>query len=268
LAAKREKKNPQKVKANAIAVVEPVTPNQLLQLAVETKADVAHLEKLMDLQFKWEANQARKVYVKALSNFRADCPIIPRTLKGYNSNYAGLSETLEHIKGLLSIHGLSHSWRTQQVDQVVSVTCRLTHVEGHYEETSLSAMPDTSGNKNSIQAIGSTVSYLERYTLFALLGLASQDMDDDAQGMDKPTAQQKMIENLIIEAWNNYAEKKAKLLSPGSEIVFEKFKDELRAKYTALGAAEKASFHWTAKDIEHLAETIDVNKVVVKKKNG
>jgi hypothetical protein len=57
---------------------------------------------------------------------------------------------------------------------------------GHSESTSLTAAPDTSGSKNSIQAVGSTITYLERYTLLALTGLAAQGQDDDGQAMEAP----------------------------------------------------------------------------------
>ena len=43
----------------------------------------------------------------------------------------------------------------------------------------MSAAPDTSGSKNSIQALGSAQTYLQRYTLYAILGLASGDADND-----------------------------------------------------------------------------------------
>src|SRR5690606_5500273 len=39
---------------------------------------------------------------------------------------------------------------------------------------------DSSGSKNAIQAIGSTLTYLQRYTLIQALGLAASD-DDDGQ---------------------------------------------------------------------------------------
>jgi enoyl-[acyl-carrier-protein] reductase (NADH) len=56
----------------------------------------------------------------------------------------------------------------------------ITHEQGHSETTSLSAGADDSGKKNNIQAIASTVSYLERYTFLAATGLTAKDMDDDA----------------------------------------------------------------------------------------
>ena len=43
----------------------------------------------------------------------------------------------------------------------------------------MTASPDDSGGKNAIQSIGSTVSYLQRYTILALAGLATREMDDD-----------------------------------------------------------------------------------------
>jgi len=81
----------------------------------------------------------------------------------------------------MSKHGLSASWHTKQDNGAVSVTCTITHLMGHKESVTLSAPPDNSGSKNNIQAIGSTVTYLQRYTLFAITGIAAADQDDDGQ---------------------------------------------------------------------------------------
>lgn len=161
---------------------EPVTPMQMLQIAVQQGADLDKLQKLMDLQERWEKNESKKAYVSAMSKFRSKCPTINKDKKGHNTMYAGLAGTLETINSLLSECGLSHSWVTQQKDNSITVQCCVTHVQGHTECTSLTAGPDKTGAKNDIQAVGSTVTYLERYTLFAILGLASAEMDDDGNG--------------------------------------------------------------------------------------
>ena len=161
------------------APVVPITPMQMLEIAVQQGADLDKLKQLMDLNDRYEAAQAKKAYNVAMSAFRAECPIIDRTREGHNSKYAGLAEALEQIKELISRNGLSHGWKTNQEIGYVTVECTVTHVDGHQESTSLTAEPDLSGNKNSIQAIGSSVSYLQRYTLFAILGLAAKDQDDD-----------------------------------------------------------------------------------------
>ena len=172
----------------------PATPSRLLEMAVSQNADIDKLEKLMAMQERWEANEARKAYAKAISEFRNDCPQIARTRDGHNNKYAGLSETLEKIQPVLSAHGLSHSWRTEQTDNRIRVTCSVSHFDGHTESTSLAAAPDNSGSKQAIQAIGSTVAYLERYTLYAILGLSSREMDNDGEAVSQAITEDQAME--------------------------------------------------------------------------
>jgi hypothetical protein len=81
------------------------------------------------------------------------------------------------------------------------VTCRISHEKGHFEETSISAMADDSGAKNPIQAVGSTISYLQRYSCLALTGLATYDQDNDGVTEEQKIDQNKVdiIKKLIVE---------------------------------------------------------------------
>lgn len=165
-----------------VATEEPtneITPMSLIQQAQAGNASVEHMSQLLDLQMRWEANEARKAFNVAMSRFRNEAPNIRKTRKAHNSTYAGLAESVSVVKPLLAKYGLSHRWSTHQDGDQVTVTCTVSHVQGHSESTSLTAGHDKTGSKNSIQAIGSTVSYLERYSLYAILGLASTDHDDD-----------------------------------------------------------------------------------------
>ena len=74
---------------------------------------------------------------------------------------------------------------------MIRVTCVLSHILGHSERVTLQASPDQSGGKNNIQAVGSTVTYLERYTLLAVTGLATAEQDDDGGYVGFITADQK-----------------------------------------------------------------------------
>jgi hypothetical protein len=167
-------------------------PGKLLTLAVEKGASIEMLEKLMALQERHEANEARKAYHEAMAAFKADPPTIVKSkvvdfsTKGGRTSYrhADLAEAAAIIGKELSKHGLSAAWRTNQDGGNIQVTCEITHILGHTEKTSLTAPPDTSGSKNAIQAIASTVTYLERYVLLALTGLAAQDADDDGMGAE------------------------------------------------------------------------------------
>lgn len=166
-------------------VVVQTTPAQLLNIAIEKGADLDKLEKLMDLQVRWEQGNARKAYHEAMTAFKANPPEIEKDKKvSYGNtkyNHASLSNVTAKINSELSKYGLSASWTTAQNDKGVTVTCKISHILGHSEETSLTAGLDKSGAKNDIQALGSTISYLERYTILALTGLATSEMDDDGQ---------------------------------------------------------------------------------------
>lgn len=170
---------------NSVAVTQ-TTPAHLLNIAIEKGADLDKLEKLMDLQMRWEQSNARKAYHEAMAQFKSNPPEIEKDKKvAYGNtkyNHASLSNVTAKINSELSKYGLSASWTTTQTDKGVTVTCKISHVLGHSEETSLTAGLDKSGAKNDIQALGSTISYLERYTILALTGLATSEMDDDGQG--------------------------------------------------------------------------------------
>jgi len=164
-----------------------VTPMDLLQKAMDSNADLDKLEKLMDMQERWETSEARKAFVKALNNFKANPPEILKDKKIAHSgkhiaDYAGLDQVSRVIGAALSERGISHRWNTDQAEGQIKVTCILTHDLGHSEITALQAGADTSGAKNNIQAIGSTVTYLQRYTLLAATGMSVGDVDDDGNG--------------------------------------------------------------------------------------
>jgi len=162
------------------------SPAEMIRMAVAGNANLDQLEKLLNLQEKWEGTEAKKAYNKAMSDFKANPPKINKDKKvGYKTtagnvgySHASLYNVTNKINSDLSKYGLSASWTTKQNGMIV-VTCRITHVKGHSEETTLSAPSDTTGSKNAIQAIGSTISYLCRYTLLCLTGLATYDQDDD-----------------------------------------------------------------------------------------
>lgn len=173
------------------------SPADLIRQAVARGADLEKLSSLLDLQIKWETNEARKAFQVAMAAFKTNPPNIGKDKKVSFGNtkysHASLFNVVNQITKELSKHGLSASWETHQNGQI-GVTCRITHVLGHSQETTLQAPADTSGSKNAIQAIGSTISYLQRYSLLAVLGLAAHDMDDDGvKSDDVPITEEQIV---------------------------------------------------------------------------
>lgn len=191
--------------ASAVVPLAPTTPMAMLDRAVQSGASIEVLTKLMDLQERWEKNQARKAFEEALAAARADFkPIIKgrevdfTSQKGRtNYRYEDLGGIANAVDPILARHGLSYRYRTtSNINEPITVTC-IVFGYGHSEENTLSAGRDESGNKNSIQAVASTVTYLERYTLKAALGLAASNDDDGKAAADTgPTITDEQVAEL------------------------------------------------------------------------
>ncbi len=183
-------------------VVKSKSPAELIAAAVSKDTDLDKLEKLLVLQERWEAGESKKAYHTAMSEFKANPPKIEKDHQVSYGNtkykHATLANITEKINTSLSKQGLSASWTTKQNGQIM-VTCRITHIMGHSEETTLAADADTSGSKNAIQAIGSAITYLQRYTLLSLTGLAAHDQDDDGKSVkDQVVTEEEMG---ILDDW-------------------------------------------------------------------
>ncbi|MCK5610624.1 ERF family protein [Candidatus Pacearchaeota archaeon] len=154
-----------------------VDMNKILTFIVE-KGDVVQLEKMIEWQERNEAKEARKLYLVAMAAFKADPPKIIKDVQAEGYKHAKLANVSSEINAALSKHALSVSWDMEQDGLNISVTCKITHIAGHFETSTFEAERDDTDGKNKIQAVCSTVSYLERYSLLALAGLAAQDDDD------------------------------------------------------------------------------------------
>jgi ERF superfamily protein len=178
------------------------TPMDMIQKAVASGADIEMVERLMGLNERYEASQARKAFDKAIAAAKSKITPIQRNAKGHNDKrYADFAAIAKVVDPILSENGLSYRFRTEQSERI-SVTCILSHEAGHSEETTLAGPADTSGNKNAIQAIGSTLTYLQRYSLVQMLGLAAAADDDGKAGASVEAVTQKQADNLsdLIEA--------------------------------------------------------------------
>lgn len=228
------------------AVTTSFSPTDLLTLAVEKNLDVEKLEKLMALQQQWENKQAKKEYYSSLSKFQAECPPILKSKAGYDKRYyyAPLDQIIKVIKEPLFNNSLTYHWEQENKDKRIIITCIITHVSGHSERTTLEDAPDTSGSKNAIQAMGSTVQYLRRYTLESVLGIATSAIDTDGQQPAKKAiklTKEQSVELLInakieIDKFEKADElqKKGKLFygEQGKKGMNEKDKKELAAHIT------------------------------------
>ena len=178
--------------------------NRLMEMALTNNADVGALERLMDLQERWEAKNAKTAFFKALAEFQSSVEPIYKKKQGHNTSYAPLPDIQVAIGSLLKKNELTYRFELQDRDSMIECSCVITHSLGHSERTTMSAPYDETGSKNKVQARGSTVTYLQRYTLVGALGLITADADMDGrtdQSAGYVSADQAIeIEDLIKEA--------------------------------------------------------------------
>lgn len=124
----------------------------------------------------------------ALVSAQAAMPSVPKNAKGQVGSairsYADLASVLESIQPVLAAHDLAFvQFPHGGSGGSVTVVTRLLHKSGEWMECDAS-MPTGQG----AQAVGSAITYCKRYSLMAVLGLATED-DDGAAASSTPRQQ-------------------------------------------------------------------------------
>ena len=122
----------------------------------------------------------------------------------FSYSYADLATILDHVRPVLAKYGLSPvQLVTVQGEKNVLVT-RLIHASGQFFESTY-PLPRQAGS----QEMGSCITYARRYSLAAILGIAAEDDDDGARGMQAGGAagmdEESMARNELIERMGSAA---------------------------------------------------------------
>ena len=192
---------PQRLEIRPPASVIPTNPAEMLYLAMARGQGMDELRQFMDLKDRWEASEAKKAFVEAMSHFKAETIHIAKDKENlqYKSKYVSLGNLVASVTPFLSKHGLSITWDQDQTKAPsVLVIGTITHVMGHSVSSSFLAPPDTSGAKNPVQQLKSAITYGRGVTFEALCGLASTDanLDDDGNGTSGAPAHQADVDRI------------------------------------------------------------------------
>ena len=158
----------------------------LIDKAIEKDIDVDKFAKLVDIVKMLEKERAKRDFYEAFSKFQSSIPTIFKNSEVNmgagrpHYNYASLSDIILNIQKPLGEANLSFRWEISNNNDIIEVTCILSHKGGYELQTSIAAPRDSSPGKSTVQAIASTITYLKRYTLISLLGIGTADPDDDA----------------------------------------------------------------------------------------
>lgn len=164
----------------------------IMQVATNPSADLDKMERLMQMHERHQVKQAKQAFDDALSQMQSELPVVYERGAILNkqgavqSTYALWEDINEQLRPTLSKHGFAITFRIPRNERGVEVEGVLSHKDGHRESTSILLPADTSGSKNGVQAVASSVSYGKRYTAGALLNFTTTGEDDDGQRAGQP----------------------------------------------------------------------------------
>lgn len=111
-------------------------------------------------------------------DFQSQKPGSARTKYKYE-NFADVARVVDPV---FAAHGLAYRFAVEQGGDLVKVTCIVSHSDGYSERVKLESKVDPgSTGMSMVQALGSALTYLQRYGLRAAIGLAAA-VDDDGRG--------------------------------------------------------------------------------------
>jgi hypothetical protein len=99
----------------------------------------------------------------------------------FRSKYADLAEVLNTVRPVFARHGLSIVQSTGFDGEKVTVTTLVAHKDGGYLTADASCVPA----KTDAQGVGSATTYLRRYSLAAMAGVAQEDDDGNAAAHER-----------------------------------------------------------------------------------
>jgi len=186
---------PEVVDGKAVEVIAPKSvqitgPLEIARSFKESGLDMAMLKEMIEMQHTHDAYQAKKAFIKAMAKFKTEPIRIikDKENKQYGSKYSSIGATVNACLPRMGECGLSHKWEFVQKDtKIMTGKCIVTHEDGFSDSVSMDSPLDISGNKNPIQQIKSTRTYIKIETFSSLMGLASaEDLDDDGAAARKP----------------------------------------------------------------------------------
>ncbi|KKK52759.1 hypothetical protein LCGC14_3101680, partial [marine sediment metagenome] len=92
------------------------TSMHMLQVAVEKGHDLEKIEKLMELERRWKADQAREAYYLALAEFKREPVTVTKDKVNtqFGSMYTGLGNLANTVNAAMAPFGLNASWDFDQ----------------------------------------------------------------------------------------------------------------------------------------------------------
>ena len=173
----------------------PIERIAALMAQPDSKIDTAAMEKLLDMQERYDANEARKDFAADFAAVQSEIEAVVKTECNpqTKSKYAGLGGVIEMSKPVYTKHGFSIIYYEgeTEVAEHIRVCADVLHRAGHKETYHYDVPLDGHGikgnvNMTKIHGKASSVSYGRRYLLCMIWNIPTQDDDGNGAGEKPP----------------------------------------------------------------------------------
>ena len=192
---------------NEIVEQKTFSPAEMIMAAISDKSDLDKIERLLEIQVKWEANEARKVYAKAFAIAQEGILSVVKTRSNSQtkSKYADLGDVIDSAKPVYTKEGFSVTFNEgdSPKEDHVRIIADVLHTAGHKESYHFDVPMDGKGiqgnaNMTKIHAKASSVSYGRRYLMCMIWNIPTADDDGNTQILPTVSEQQlKALKDLI-----------------------------------------------------------------------
>lgn len=191
--------------AGAVQAREPTPVNMLAliaQMAANPRCNPEKMRALIDMQKELAVEEARRSFTAAFLNMHEKLPTINAdgkieieakagsNKKRQSTPYATFHNLHQITTPILRQFGFVMSFAPDAMpDGRLIMRATLDHVDSGGFKTGMIVLPvETSGSKNNVQGVGSSISYGKRYlkvTMLNIITLAPEDKDDDGRAAGK-----------------------------------------------------------------------------------
>jgi hypothetical protein len=158
-----------------------------------------------------QKSETIKELATALSKAQGSFKPAAKTAKNphFGNMFAPLESIIESVRDPLAKNGLSFMQITEFENGITTLRTTVLHSSGEWISSSYEIKPE----RATPQGMGSAMTYARRYTLSALLGLATEEDDDgNAASLPKETSSfAKKEEHRAAEVGNSFRPSKSKL---------------------------------------------------------
>jgi hypothetical protein len=162
------------------------------RLATRSDLNIDVFERLLNARRFEEDRAAERAFNLAMSIAKGELqPVLKTRDVDYPSKkegggrtkykYESFADVAKVVDPVFAAHGLAYRFAVEQGGDLVKVTCIVSHSDGYSDRVRLESKVDPGSTGMSwVQALGTVLTYLQRYSLRAAIGLAA-GVDDDGR---------------------------------------------------------------------------------------